>query len=122
MLFIFALFSIPAYLTGEPAEEEIEHLPGVSEQMAHEHEEAAELAFIASLIMGALALISLIVWKMRSEMPTWIVIITLISVLGTSGLMIWTANLGGKVRRPELRGQGYSQDAIEDHAMEEYEH
>ncbi|HDS01848.1 MAG TPA: hypothetical protein ENO22_03255 [candidate division Zixibacteria bacterium] len=110
MLLIFAVFAVPTYLTGEPAEEEIEHQPGVSEEMAHEHEEAAELAFIVSLIMGALALISLAVWKVRSKMPSWTVIATLLVAILSAALMLWTAHLGGKVRRPELRDQEYPQE------------
>ncbi|HET7290515.1 MAG TPA: hypothetical protein VFJ67_08775, partial [Thermodesulfobacteriota bacterium] len=36
---IVALWAIPAYLTGEPAEEVVEDMPGISENIIEEHEE-----------------------------------------------------------------------------------
>ena len=44
LLAFSALATLPAYFSGEEAEEVIEHLPGVSEALIHDHEEAAELA------------------------------------------------------------------------------
>ena len=38
---IVALLAIPAYLTGEPTEELVENLPGVSKSSIEQHEEAA---------------------------------------------------------------------------------
>ena len=40
-LIVIALLAIPAYLTGEPAEELVENLPGVSKSSIEQHEEAA---------------------------------------------------------------------------------
>jgi hypothetical protein len=57
---LVSLWAIPAYLTGEPAEEVVEELPGISEELIKEHEEKAEIAFIFVEVTGALALITLI--------------------------------------------------------------
>jgi hypothetical protein len=39
---ITAVVALPVYFTGEPAEEIVEHLPGVSESLIERHEEAAQ--------------------------------------------------------------------------------
>ena len=41
---IMSLLTIPVFLTGEEAEESVEHLAGVSENIIEEHEELAEKA------------------------------------------------------------------------------
>lgn len=60
---IIALLAIPAYLTGEPAEEIVEHLPGVSEASIEEHEDAAKFAFAGVLVLGAPALGGLVIFR-----------------------------------------------------------
>ncbi|MFN4254831.1 MAG: T9SS type A sorting domain-containing protein [Saprospiraceae bacterium] len=52
---VMALIAIPVFLTGEPAEESVEGLAGVSEAIIEQHEEAAELAI---WVMEALGLLS----------------------------------------------------------------
>jgi len=52
---IVALLAIPAYLTGEPAEELVENLPGVSKASIEQHEETAQAAFAGVLIVGVAA-------------------------------------------------------------------
>ena len=42
---IVAIATIPVYFTGEPAEEGVESLPGVSKAFMERHEEAAGLGF-----------------------------------------------------------------------------
>jgi uncharacterized membrane protein len=103
-IFIFsALISIPTYLTGEPSEHAIEHLPGVSKDDIHEHEEAAEFAFVGVLILGALSLFgSFLSWKQGSY-PGWFIPAVLLLALLVGAMMARTANLGGKIRHPEIR-------------------
>ena len=45
IIVIMAIISIPVLLTGEPAEESVEHLSGISKALIHDHEEASEKAF-----------------------------------------------------------------------------
>lgn len=100
---LLSLWAIPVYLTGEPAEEMVEDLPGVSHALIEEHEEVAEIAFIFTEITGALALIALIVRRYSDKSGRWITILTLIALLISGGVMTWTANLGGKIRHSEIR-------------------
>ena len=96
-----ALITGLVFLTGEPAEEAVEDLAGVSEAMIHPHEEAAEAALIATGIVGALALVALAVFRRRA-LPRWIMGSALLATLVVSSLLGWTANLGGQVRHTEL--------------------
>ncbi len=107
-----ALISIPTYLTGEPSEDAIEHLPGVSKDDIHEHEEAAEFAFVAILALGALSLFgSFLSWKQGSY-PAWFIPAVLVFGLIVGGILARTAYLGGKIRHPEIRS-GAQQPAPE---------
>jgi uncharacterized membrane protein len=103
VLVIVALLAIPAYLTGEPAEEIIEDLPGVSEATIEEHEDAATFAFAGVLAVGALALGRLVVHWRAKPAPNWIVIVVLVLSVIVFAMMIRTADLGGQIRHPELR-------------------
>lgn len=102
-LVLISLLTIPAYLTGEPAEKLVEHLPGVSEALIESHEEAALVAFIALGLTGALALVGLIWFRRRTTLPTWLTAAALLLTSVSVGLMARTANLGGEIRHTEIR-------------------
>ena len=91
---------IPVYLTGEPAEKVVEHLPGVTEQVIAPHEEAAEFSLIVTLLAGGLAAASLILSN-REKLKNWLqatlVLICFVAVVALG----YTSNLGGKIRHPE---------------------
>jgi MFS family permease len=108
---LVALWAIPVYLTGEPAEEVVENLTGISEQLIEEHEEQAELAFIFIEVTGALALISLFGRWYSDKLGRKLTGLTLLVLLVSGGLMAWTANLGGKINHPEIRSETGSQNS-----------
>ena len=95
------LAAVAVYLTGEPAEEVVEGLPGVSHALIEQHEEAAVAALIAALVLGAVSLMGL--WLSRRSLPRWLSGATLVLALVVSGIMAWTANLGGQINHPEIR-------------------
>ena len=110
---VTALLTIPVFLTGEPAEDTVEKLPGVTKQYIHAHEEAAEAAFTAMEIAGALALLTLIL-GMRRETPRWATLATLVVLLAAAGLIARAANLGGEIRHTEIHS-GAAIPATGDH-------
>lgn len=98
-----ALFALPAYLTGEPAEEIVEGVPGISEQLIETHEEAAEKAFYFLEALGVLAILTLIARRFSAKTGNVLTLLTLLGIIAGGGLTAWTANLGGKINHPEIR-------------------
>jgi predicted Co/Zn/Cd cation transporter (cation efflux family) len=63
-----AVTTIPIYLTGEPAEEQLERQPWFSKTLAEPHEERAEGGLVAVLLTGAGAMVAL--WRGRRGRPS----------------------------------------------------
>jgi uncharacterized membrane protein len=121
MLFVaLAIITIPTYRTGEPAEELVEHLPGVSHDLIEEHEEAAGLAATVVTLVGVLALFGIIRARRGGTIPSWVVMASLVLSLIGGGMMGWTSHLGGQVRHTEAR-PGF-QPPPEGPGTEQHEH
>jgi hypothetical protein len=96
------LLVLPAFWTGEPAEDVLERQAGVSETLIEQHEESAELALVAALATSGLAALG---WLVSRRKETWLVPATsgtALAVILTSGLMAWVGHEGGKIRHPEI--------------------
>ena len=98
---IMAIVAIPVMVTGEPAEESIEHLNGISKSLIHDHEEAAEKAFWMMEIAGVFSLIALILYKIKPVLASKAFWIAFAFSVITFFTMVWAGNLGGKIRHPE---------------------
>ncbi len=106
LLIAMALVAIPVYLTGEPAEESVEDLPGVSESHIEQHEDAAKSALIAMEVTGVLALAGLIAARKGHAQSNTLGLATLGAAVVTCALMGYTGNLGGQIHHQEIRGTG----------------
>lgn len=114
-----ALVAVPAYLSGEPAEEVVEHLPGVTHAIIEAHEKAALLALVAMAATGILSLASLILHRRAEKLPGYIAPVLLMLAVLTGGLMGWTGNLGGQIRHTEIRsGAGQTESGSHDEQKE----
>ena len=101
-LALASLLSLPAFWTGEPAEEGIEHRSGVSESLIEAHEEAAELALWFVLITGAGAAGVWIVGRKSDKiLQRSLPLILLLSWVSTV-LLARAGHEGGKIRHPEI--------------------
>jgi hypothetical protein len=89
--------------TGERAEEQVEDLPGISENRVEEHEEAAEMAAIGLEILGALSLVGLIAFRSPRRLPRWFALVVLVAALAPMAATARTADLEGRIRHPENR-------------------
>ena len=98
------LSAIAVYLTGEPAEEVVEGLANVSHEALEAHEHFAIYALVGGIATGVVALGTLLYGGLRQSLAGWTVLLTLVLALATTGLLGYTANLGGKISHPELRG------------------
>lgn len=102
-VFIFgALMTLPAFLTGEGAEEIVEHYPGVNHRLVHHHEEQGETFAMLSYLLGLLSLVGLWAnWKGKKFAN----ILTYVTIL-YAGVVIYFAqqagNSGGEIRHPEI--------------------
>ncbi|HET7228412.1 MAG TPA: hypothetical protein VFJ16_00280 [Longimicrobium sp.] len=99
---ILAVVVLATFLTGEPAEEAVEGLAGVTEGTIERHEEAALLATIALGVLGALSLGALARFR-RRPLPHGVSALLLAVALVPAGAMGWAANLGGQIRHSEIR-------------------
>ena len=101
-LFVGAsLFSIPAFLIGEEAEEIVEHLPGISEDTLEDHEEAADVAFWLTLFVGGVAAGRLLIGRRYPRLAQTTLKLLVVAGAATSASLAYTAYEGGKIRHPE---------------------
>jgi uncharacterized membrane protein len=106
-----ALAGAAAKYSGEPAEDGVEHMPGVTRAAIHSHEEAADVAFIAAAALGVLALGALTRWR-RAPMPAGVAGVILAATLAVSASMAYTGLLGGQIRHTEVRSGATAADAL----------
>jgi hypothetical protein len=111
ILMFTALSAVVADLTGEPAEDAIRGFPGVRREVIHEHEEFAEKSYIAASIVGVLTLVALVRWR-RAPLPKSATLGALAAAAVVSGMMAWTALLGGRIRHTEVRPGATSAEAM----------
>jgi uncharacterized membrane protein len=101
---IAAVMGLAAFLTGEPAEHVVKRLPGIEKSAIHEHEEAALVATWLLGVVGAVSLGGLIGFRKRTGgVPRRFGVLVLALSLFPALAMARTANLGGKIRHPEIR-------------------
>jgi hypothetical protein len=110
-LVVVALGGAAAKFSGEPAEDSVEGLPGVTRSAIHEHEELADNAFIAAAVVGVAALGALIRWR-RSPLPRNASYTALAGAAAVTGLMAYTGLLGGQIRHTEVRPGATVVDAV----------
>jgi hypothetical protein len=105
VLVLAALLALPAYFSGAPAARLLRTAPGVARETVDRHLEVAQLGLGSVLTLGAGALASLIVFRKRTTLPAWNLLLLALLALVSAGLLFWTASLGGQVRHPEIRGE-----------------
>ena len=98
-----ALLAVPVYMSGEPAEELVERLPGVTAQQIERHEDAGLQALIAVGVVGLLSIGALAAARRSPRGARSLTVATLVLGIVTSGLMARAALLGGQVRHTEIR-------------------
>jgi uncharacterized membrane protein len=98
-----ALCTIPAIATGDGAEEVVENLQGVSEQMIKEHEEIAETFAVLSYLLGIISLVALWAnWKQKTFANLLAFLIMAFSIV-VLFFAKQTGTTGGEIRHTEIR-------------------
>ena len=107
---LMAIITIPVFFTGEEAEETVEHIAGVSEQLIENHEKLAEKAIWLMGLLGILSLINFFAIIKKLSFAKTISLITLIFSLGTFGLFAKVGSTGGEIRHSEIRTSDVNND------------
>lgn len=117
LLIFISVLTLPAYFSGEGAEEIVEELANMDHHVIHEHEEAAEPFIIVMSVLGILSLASFyLIWK-KGNIQRWLLISNLILALFACTVAARVAHTGGLIRHPELNSEptpsGQSHDGEE---------
>lgn len=118
VLVFTAITAVPVYLTGEPAEEVAEHLPGVTDAIIERHEDFAKFSLIAILITGLFAAVSLFLARGGKAVSNLLMMSIVGLSLVTTGLIGYTANLGGEIRHTEIRATATNTQSTDNQAEE----
>lgn len=102
LLVISALGAAIAYLTGEAAEETVENIQGVSENVIEQHADFASYALVALITVGVISLIGIYFKSTKSTFAKPVATISLFLALISFGLVARTGYLGGQIRHTEI--------------------
>lgn len=101
---VMALAVVPTYLTGEEAEEKVEHISGINKDSIEEHEDMANISLwlmLATAAVGAGAFVAQ--WKSAKPSITSTLSIVFIIIATAAFIQVGiTAHEGGQIRRPDL--------------------
>jgi uncharacterized membrane protein len=90
------------YITGEPAEELVEHAPWFRKTIVETHEEHATVSLISILATGVLATAALAL-RRRPRAGSRLARLTWVGLVLSSILLGWTGWSGGQIRHEEVR-------------------
>jgi len=102
VLFIIAIVTMPAYMTGIFARFEVLDRPGVSDTAIMRHHDAALAGFTVTELAGFGAWVALWQSRRRGRASPAMVAGVLILSVSALALMGRAANLGGEIRHPEI--------------------
>ena len=102
VVYVIALLTIPAYMSGVSAQQAQLHNPDISELFVDAHWTAALWAFLLMQISGAIAWLAL--WKYRRTARMSPALLGAVLVMSTLGFAASAraANLGGEIHHPEI--------------------
>jgi uncharacterized membrane protein len=102
ILVISALGAVIAYLTGEAAEETVENIQGVSENIIEQHADFATYALVGLIVVGIASLLGVYFKITKSTFIKPVATMTLFLALISFGLVARTGYLGGQIRHTEI--------------------
>lgn len=98
-----AIVTIPAFATGEGAEEVIEELSGIDENLIKAHEEIADIFAIFCYLLGGISVVG--IWSnfYKKSFSNIISYVTIFVCLITLYYAKQTGTTGGEIRHSEIR-------------------
>src|SRR3954470_13464316 len=104
VLFLIALLTLPAYMTGVAAFQKIRNQPGISDTAVRLHQDVALYGFTWLEFAGFIGWVTL--WQARRRKRAVAGMVAAATALTAVALLVMAraANLGGDIRHPELGG------------------
>lgn len=119
--FIIAGFAVlVVFQSGEDAEDIVEEIAGVTHDSIEAHEEAADIAWWLTVILGAGGIAGLFMNKKKQKGFKPFVWILLVYALLTAGYLAYTGNLGGYIRHTELSDEQQTSAVIPEIPVVDY--
>ncbi len=122
LLIISFIAAVIGYVSGEGAEEIVEKIQGVSEDIIERHSDFAAFALAGLIVLGISSIAGLVFTYRQSPMKRQFAFLTLFISLISFGLVVKTGYLGGQIRHTELnsssinsvQGHDYQNDKDDD--------
>lgn len=122
ILILSAIGAAITFATGEPAEEIIEHISGITRQSIKTHENSADISLAIMFALGISSLAGLYTTYFKTKFKQSIAILTLILGLISFVSISITGYLGGKIRHTEFATTTQTQQINnDDNSKNEYE-
>ncbi len=103
VLYLVALLTLPAYITGVGASRELREVAGVSDVAMRMHQDAALWGFAVMELAGFAGWLALWQMRRRGHPPRGLVAAATALLVVAVAMMAGAANLGGEIRHPEIR-------------------
>jgi len=105
VLFMIAVITMPAYMTGVAAYEQLRSQPDFGDIAARAHQDAALVAYSVTEFAGFIAWIALWQSRRRRRPAQSLVSATIVLSMVALLLMSRAATLGGEIHHPEIRSE-----------------
>ncbi|WP_285057600.1 DUF2231 domain-containing protein [Pedobacter ginsengisoli] len=99
---VACLGGLIAYVTGESAEETVEHIRGISKSLVESHEESAEVSVIGFGILWVVSFLALFFKNKLVAFNRKIAVVILVLSVICFALAARTGYLGGQIRHTEV--------------------
>ena len=106
VLFVIAVLTLPAYVTGVAAQQQLRGRPDVVVDAIRMHHDAALMGFTVTEVAGFLAWVALWQTRRRGRAARGLVPAVILLLLVAVALTGRAATLGGEIRHPEIRADG----------------
>lgn len=102
LFILMAIVTIPVMMSGEAAEEVLEHSAGMHD-LIERHEANAKFGLFGMLMLGIASIIGLVFVKRKQTIVKTIGIIVFVFSLLVTGVMVFIGYEGGKIKHDEIR-------------------
>ncbi|HLG56597.1 MAG TPA: hypothetical protein VI485_14760 [Vicinamibacterales bacterium] len=116
-LYVIALLTLPAYISGAGAYRELRNVPGVSDIAVRIHQDVALWGFMFIELAGFVAWLALWQTRRHGRAPRSVIAASTLLLMVAIVIMGRAGNLGGEIRHPEIRSSA-AQTAAEGPALD----